>query len=227
MIYRISGGFDMFVYAIVAVKGLGTSKKRLSPVLSSHERCQLTLSMLEDVLIALKTSTVDATVVVSNDSTLCDLAKKFNAAYLIQKSSGLNFAVEEATKWCMQNRANAVLILPADIPMLSSVDVNKIIELGTCEEQIVVLSSSYDGGTNALFQSPPNLIPACFGLRSFSRHLKEAYRRGVRVMLYYSPGVAMDIDSAKDLSELQRTQSNTASRRILDHFRIDFSASSC
>ena len=44
----------MSVYAVVAVKGLGTSKKRLSSVLSLQERNELTLAMLEDVLSVLR-----------------------------------------------------------------------------------------------------------------------------------------------------------------------------
>ena len=78
----------MSVYAVVAVKGLDTSKKRLSSVLSPQERTQLTLAMLEDVLSALQTPSVDKTVVVSNDFALRDFAGKFNAAHLVQKITG-------------------------------------------------------------------------------------------------------------------------------------------
>jgi len=211
----------MFVYAVVVVKGLGTSKKRLSSVLSPQERRQLTLAMLEDVLSALQTSTVNEIVVVSNDFSLRNFTNKYRATHLVQKTSGLNPAVEEATEWCMQNGAEAVLILPADIPLLSSMDVDKIVELGNCEEQTVVLSPSYDGGTNALLQSPPNLIHVCFGPRSFTEHIKEAQSKGVCVRLHYSTSVAADIDSAEDLSKLLKTESNTVCRRVLGQFNME------
>ena len=211
----------MFVYAVVPVKSLGASKNRLSSVLSPQERSQLTLAMLEDVLSALQTSTVDDTVVVSNDLTVHDVVGKFGAMYLAQKTSGLNSAIEEATEWCVKEGAEAVLVLPADIPLLSSADVDRIVELGNCEEQTVVLSPSYNGGTNALFQSPLNLIHACFGPRSFAKHIKEAQSKGVCVRLYYSTSVATDIDSAKDLSKLLKTESNTACRRVLDQFNLE------
>lgn len=210
----------MFVYALVVVKGLGTSKKRLSSVLTPQERRELTLAMLEDVLSALQISTVHEIVVVSNDFSLKNLANKYCATHLVQKTSGLNPAVEEATEWCMQNKAEAVLVLPADIPLLSSTDVDKIVELGNCKGQTVVLSPSYDGGTNAIFQSPPNLIRACFGLKSFEKHIKEAQNKGVCVRLHYSTSVATDIDSAEDLSKLLKTERNTACRRFLDQFNL-------
>jgi 2-phospho-L-lactate guanylyltransferase len=210
----------MFVYAVVVVKGLGTSKKRLSSVLTPQERRQLTLAMLEDVLSALQTSTVHEVVVVSNDFSLRNFTNKYHATHLVQKTRGLNPAVEEATEWCMQNGAEAVLVLPADIPLLSSTDVDKIVELGNCGEQTVVLSPSYDGGTNALFQSPPNLIRVCFGIGSFGDHIKVAQSKGICVRLHYSTSVATDIDSAEDLSKLLKTESNTACRRVLSQFNM-------
>ena len=140
---------------------------------------------------------------------------------LPRKPSGLNSAIEEATEWCVQEGAEAVLVLPADIPLLSSADVDEIVELGNFKEQTVVLSPSYNGGTNALFQSPPNLIRMCFGSRSFAKHIKEAQSKGVCVKLYCSTSVATDIDSAEDLSKLLKTESNTASRRVLDQFNME------
>jgi 2-phospho-L-lactate guanylyltransferase len=211
----------MFVYAVVPVKSLGASKKRLSSVLNPQERSQLTLAMLEDVLSALQTSTVDHTVVASNDLTVHDAVDKFGVMYLTQKTSGLNSAIEEATEWCMQEGAEAVLVLPADIPLLSPADVDRIVKLGKYEEQTVVLSPSYDGGTNALFQSPLNLIRVCFGSRSFAKHIKETQSKGVCLRLYYSRNVATDIDSAEDLSKLLKTESNIACRRVLDQFNLE------
>lgn len=211
----------MSVYAVVPVKSLGVSKKRLSSVLSPQERRQLTLAMLEDVLNALETSTVDKIVVVTNDSSVNDFVGKFGATYLAQKTSGLNSAIEEATEWCVQQGAEAILILPADIPLLSPVEVDRIVGLGNCEKQTVVLSSSYNDGTNALFQSPPNLIRASFGARSFIKHLKEAQGKGFSVRLYYSAKMAADIDSADDLGNFLRMESNTACRRVLVQFNFE------
>ncbi len=120
----------------------------------------------------------------------------------------------------MKVGAEAILVLPADIPLLSSADVDRIVELGNFEEQTVVLSPSYNGGTNALLQSPPNLIRVCFGPGSFAKHIKEAQSKGVCVRLNYSTSVATDIDSAEDLSKLLKTESNTACRRVLGQFNM-------
>jgi 2-phospho-L-lactate guanylyltransferase len=210
----------MSVYAVVAVRGLGAPKKRLSSVLNLEERKELTLAMLEDVLTALQGSAVDKIVVVTADSELCEFAGKFNAAPLMQKTSGLNAAVKEATEYCVENGAQAVLVLPADIPLLSTADVDAIVRLGKDSGHSVVLSQSYDGGTNALFQTPPNLIHTYFGRKSFSKHLNEAKKKGVCLKLHYSERLMTDIDSEEDLGKLLKTEGETACRRVLDQFGV-------
>ena len=71
----------MAVFAVVPVKRLNVSKRRLSAVLNPEERSLLTVAMLEDVLAALKASTVHETVVVSNDSVVREVADRFGFSY--------------------------------------------------------------------------------------------------------------------------------------------------
>lgn len=210
----------MDVYAVVPFKGLRGPKKRLSPILSPQERKQLTQAMFEDVLNALQKSTISKIVIVSRDNTMELVANKFNAFYLAEKNHGLNSAIEEATEWCIKQGAEAVLVLPADIPLLTAEDVSKIIELGNCPEPTVVLSRSFDDGTNVLFRRPPNAIRPSFGLKSFEKHLEEGYSKGLSLKIYHSKGVAMDIDSAEDLEKLFRSECKTACQKVIGNFNF-------
>jgi len=203
------------VFAVVPVKRLSVSKRRLSGVLNPQERKVLTLAMLEDVLSALKSSVVQNVVVVSTDPLVYQVAVKFGVSYSSVAGGGLNAAVGEATEWCVKRGAGSVLLLPADIPMLSFKDVNSIVALGI-ETSSVVLSPSLNGGTNALFQNPPNLIPACFGPKSFAKHVKEAHHKSLRVRFYCSVGIVADVDLAEDLKRLLDIQNSTRSRRFLE-----------
>ena len=205
----------MAVFAVVPVKRLSVSKRRLSGVLNPRERKVLTLAMLEDVLSALKSSVVQNVVVVSTDPLVYQVAVKFGVSYSSVAGGGLNAAVGEATEWCVKRGAGSVLLLPADIPMLSFKDVNSIVALGI-ETSSVVLSPSLNGGTNALFQNPPNLIPACFGPKSFAKHVKEAHHKSLRVRFYCSVGIVADVDLAEDLKRLLDIQNSTRSRRFLE-----------
>ena len=203
------------IYAIVPVKNLGSSKRRLSAVFTPQERMQLTLAMLEDVLAALKASVVDEVLVVGENSQVQKIAERHGAFYLSTAKNDLNPALEEASDWCIQRGAGAVLVLPADVPFVSTKEINRIVELdvGKCG---VVLSPSSNGGTNALLQHPPNLIHTCFGSESFLAHIREAYVRGVSIRLHFSPELATDIDSAEDLRKIFEIENTTECRRALE-----------
>ena len=69
-----------------------------------------------------------------------------------------------------------------------------------------MLAASRDGGTNALLQPLPPLIPYAFGVKSFARHQELAMQAGCRLRLYASPTIAYDLDRPTDLTELTKMQ---------------------
>ncbi len=209
----------MVVYAIVPVKKIGVSKRRLSQSLSLHERKSLTVAMLEDVLKALQTSVVNKVLVVSNDPKVRPIAERFGADFFSPFRKGLNSAIEEAWAWCIRNKADSVLVLPADIPLLASKDIDCIVQLGSGNRH-VVLAPSKDWGTNAFYQCPPHIVHANFGNDSFIKHTKEAHSKGACVKYYYSQGVGLDVDSTDDLQVLLKVKNETLSRQVLQGFKI-------
>lgn len=209
----------MSVCAVVPVKALSKSKTRLSAVLAPQERKTLTLTMLEDVLEALKSSVVSRVVTISCDSTVQSLARRFSAVYLSESQTGLNQAIKQATEYCIQKKARSVLVLAADLPLIIPEDISQMVELGV-EEPSVVISSSSNGGTNALLQKPPNLIPACFGPNSFMEHVNRAMADRILTRSYHSFRVATDIDSIKDLKNFLSVESQTMSYRFLEQISL-------
>lgn len=209
----------MVVYAIVPVKRIGVSKRRLSESLSSQERKSLTVAMLEDVLQALKSSVVSKILVVSNDPNVQPIAEKFGASFFSPSRRGLNAAIQEASTWCISNNADSVLVLPADVPLIKSTDIDTIVKLGSGKSWAVLVPSK-DGGTNAFLQCPPDSVHACFGVESFVRHTTEAYKKGVCVKFYYSLGAGLDIDSVDDLQVLLKVENETLSRQVLGKFNV-------
>ncbi len=205
----------MAVYAIVPVKVLDNSKRRLSQVLNQQQRKLLTMAMLGDVLTAISSSAIKKTVVVSDDVLVESTAAKYGAIYLKEKGHGLNSAIRSATEWCILNGADSTLVLPADIPLVSALDINSMLALGGKEQSVVVVAPSHNGGTNALFLKPPNAIDACFGARSFRKHVNKALSRCVPLKLHYSNSVAMDMDEKSDLEKLLQTPNGTQSKAYL------------
>ncbi len=204
----------MKIYAIVPVKHLDASKRRLSSVLKPEDRRALPLAMLEDVLNAIKGSLVQETVVVGNDLCVSRLAAKAGVMYEEEKGRGLNRAITGSIEWCLKREVDAVVVLPADIPLVSSMDINRIIEIARNSEPILVLSPSENGGTNALYMRPPNLIPVNYGPGSFKKHIKQSRARGTRPKVYYSHSIAFDIDTQKDLKKLSRMPNVTVSAKL-------------
>ena len=201
----------MLNFAIIPVKNLDVTKSRLSPLLSSSERGCFVLKMLEDVLKATKsTPQIRQTVVVGADSETVKVAKSFGAVSLAEVPLGLNEAIFEAIKWCVQKKAESVLILPADVPLVTPTDLNGILSLG--EENAVVISPSRDGeGTNALLLKPPNCIKPFYGPRSFKRHINEASMRKIRFCAFESPRIGLDVDTIEDLIAFVRSKTEETS----------------
>jgi len=203
----------MSAFAVVPVKNLLKSKTRLSNAFTIQERPLFTLAMLEDVLNALKCSKIDKTVVVSSDSTVEAFVKNFGMTFLLETEEGLNKALNQATRWCLQNKAELVLALPADAPLITSKNVDELLRLA--QKNSVVVSPSQNGGTNALLQTPPCIVSPCFGPDSFKRHIGKARAKNVRVKIYVSANVMFDIDSEGDLEHILKMGQKTVSYNFL------------
>lgn len=209
------------VFAIIPAKKLDNAKSRLSSLLKDNERKQFCLKILEDVLRTVKsTKRVHETVVVSKDTMVSEIAKNFEVAYLKERKTGLNKTVSEAVDWCVERGAMSVLVLPADIPLVTPTDLNRIFTLG--EKTSMVISPSRDGkGTNALLLTPPNVSPTFYGPRSFQRHIKEATKLKISFSRYRSPRIALDIDTIEDLTYfISLNAKETSAYKVLEKIGV-------
>ncbi len=204
----------MTIFALVPVKRLSKSKNRLSTIFKREERTDFVIAMLRDVLEAISSSTVDRTVIMGSDAIVQRLSSDYGASFLPDTEQELNIAIGCATAWCIREEAESVLILPADIPLVSSIEIDKIIS-HCSEEPSVVISPSHEGGTNALMRRPPDTIQTYFGPRSFEKHINEASRKGVTAKIYKSPNLSLDIDSPRDLRQLLEVGEGTQAYEFL------------
>jgi len=173
--------------------------------------------MLEDILRTVEsTRHVHQTVVVSNDPEVFQVAKNFEAVYLREGKTGLNEAVSETISWCIGRGATSVLVLPADIPLVTPTDLNRMLVLR--ERASMVISPSRSGkGTNALLLTPPNACPTFYGPYSFQRHLEEASKRRISLCRFRSQRIALDVDTVEDLTDFISTNAKeTSAYKLLD-----------
>ncbi len=191
----------MSLFAVVPVKDLGSAKSRLSPALDSVERVDLTLHMLDHVLSTLRKACVENVCVVSPNSAVLDTARERGASPLSQESQGLNPALEEARLWAIRQGASTLLVLPADLPLLTAPDILALLEEG--KPGVGISPDKARTGTNALLLQPPDVLPFAFGPGSFEAHLRLARERGLDVSVHDLPNLAFDLDTAEDLERVE------------------------
>jgi len=191
----------MSFWAIVPVKPFRTGKSRLAGVLSLDERQTLNRCLLRNTLDRLSnTSGLDQILVISRDAMALDLAAKMGAFPVQEISpSNLNLALEKATRMAQEAGPHGVLILPADLPLLTSADIRAILRCAGEPPAIVIVPDRHHLGTNALLVNPAGIIKYQFGPGSFQRHCDSSRRIGVQPVVCDSPSIALDIDFPEDL----------------------------
>jgi len=208
-------------FAVLPVKKLSRAKSRLSGALDSSERRQLTLRMLQDVLIALKESRrIECCIVVGSDQEVAEVARACKAKFLSEQLSGLNSAVGQGTRRCLDESADSSLVLLSDIPLLSARDIDGLVEMGG-NSRTVVISPSRNQGTNGLLRRPPDIIPTSYGIQSFAKHLTEVARFRIDSKIYESPTIAFDLDTPNDLLEFVLHPSETETYRYLRKIDVE------
>ena len=196
----------MTILAIVPVKPLRQSKSRLAQELSREERALLSQRLMIHTLRVLRdVQQIDRTLVVSRDSHALALARDFDARTVTERGHPeLNKALERATLVAQGYGVSSVLVLPADLPLLTTADIEELIEpLG--DPPVVVIAADRKGiGTNALLVAPPGLIKYQFGPDSFQKHGSVTRDAGARLEVCNLPNLALDLDEPEDLALLRK-----------------------
>lgn len=194
----------MSIWVIIPVKPFNRAKSRLSEVLTSDQRQILAENMLRHVLSVVRTvPEIMGTLVVSRDTKALAIARDYGARTVQESGTPeLNPALMRATQVVARWKANATLILPADLPLIAAQDIVGIIEMGRSERTVVIATDQDQDGTNALFIRPPGLIRYAYGVGSYQRHVDLAHEAGATVKVYHSPRLSQDIDVPEDLKAI-------------------------
>jgi 2-phospho-L-lactate/phosphoenolpyruvate guanylyltransferase len=196
------------LWAVVPVKSMAQAKQRLAGVLAPHERPALARAMLQDVLAALTASACLAgTLVVTNDAAAIAIARGAGADVLTDApDAGLVPALEHAAHVLAERGREGMLIVPADVPLITPQDIAHIAQRhrghANTEAAVTLVYASHDGGTNALACSPPDALPLRYGPDSFRLHVQAARALGLTPDVLHMPRFGRDIDGPADLRAL-------------------------
>ncbi|MFC6494558.1 2-phospho-L-lactate guanylyltransferase [Ancylobacter dichloromethanicus] len=158
------------VWAVVPVKEFAFAKQRLAGEFTPSFRHRLAQAMLCDVLAALRGARqLAGFAVITADPEAGRLAQDFGGRWLVETPvRGLNAAVSAAAAVLGAEGRGGMLVLPGDIPAVTSAEVDALIA-GHGAGRAVSLVAAHDGqGTNAVLVSPPGMMTFAFGPMSFA-----------------------------------------------------------
>jgi len=127
---------------------------------------------------------------------------------------GLCHAYSTAATDLLATGAGTMLLLPADIPLVTKADIEALLAEHTCPGVSLAAAGS-DGGTNALLVSPPTIIAPAFGDNSCQRHIAHAREQGCQPVVVNTPGLSLDVDTVEDICALLAAGRECATLRYL------------
>lgn len=198
----------MTLWAIVPVKPLRRGKSRLAGTLSEDEREKLNRILLEHTLKTLiELKEVNQVLVVSRDSSVLAISREMGARTVQEVGApALNTALKRATVIAQVYASRGVLVIPADLPLLSGSDIMALLERGKNPPVVVIAPDRHQKGTNALLLCPANIIEYDFGKESFKRHCERARKSGARLEIVDLPALGLDLDLPEDLELVRKLE---------------------
>lgn len=195
----------MTLWAIVPVKPLRSGKSRLSKVLSEEERTALNTHLLVNTLKVLSSvAEIDTILVVSRDPGVLTIAREHNARTVLEDGSPeLNTALRRATIVAKAYSANEVMVIPADLPLLTKEDIETFLKHTGEPPEIIIAPDRRKDGTNALYINPAGLIAFNYGPGSFQKHLELARKSNARTEIVETFSLGLDLDLPDDLELLK------------------------
>jgi 2-phospho-L-lactate/phosphoenolpyruvate guanylyltransferase len=184
------------------VKRPQDAKQRLKGFLAMEQREALARLLYTQTFDALcRAEGIDRVAVVTSDAEAAAHARR-SGALVFEENQQVSHSVsaDAACLRAMELGASTVLLVPIDVPTVTSTDFTRL--AAAARPGVVVVPSADGTGTNALVRTPPDCIESRFGPGSFRAHLDQARSRGVPADVLRVPGLMFDLDTPEDVAEL-------------------------
>jgi len=187
--------------AIIPVKTFENAKTRLN--LSSNQRSQLCKIMFEEVISTVSQSDkINKIIVVSKDKSLKELAEKFDFIQLGDEELGVNAAVSIADDFLRDYEIDASVVLPQDIPLMTTDDLDNLLNFTESSKSILIVPSRRFDGTNALVRKPSSVMETHYDEDSYKIHLKTGKAISAKTSLVLIKRIMIDVDNQHDIEFL-------------------------
>lgn len=197
----------MIMWAVLPVKRYSVGKSRLRYLFSEAEMKELNQNLFESTFTKIQESSgIDKILVVSREEhALAWSIAHEGMALLEDDSSTLNSAIRQAQEYICHHGSGRILILPSDLPLMTSKDLENLISIADRKQQLVIVPDHFQSGTNALLLSEPDLIKPCFGSGSFRKHTRQAWEKNAELVVYLNENIQWDLDTSLELYRIINT----------------------
>ena len=188
------------IAAVIPVGSLEGAKSRLGEQLDAEERQDLVAGFLARTVVdALAVDRLADVLVVSPDRDVLARAASLGARTLRQRSDGLNAGLRDARADVIAGGADALVVLPIDLPLVTSAEIARVlVTLDDHARAVVLVTDRHGTGTNVLALRPPDAIDVAFGPGSRAAHRRAAEASGATYLELGGP-LTVDLDTPDDL----------------------------
>ncbi|MEI7772519.1 MAG: NTP transferase domain-containing protein, partial [Chloroflexales bacterium] len=119
---------------------------------------------------------------------------------MLDRAGDLNGALDQARAALTAAGIAAMLVIPADVPLIAREDVAALADALAGGAALALAADGQGDGTNALGLRLPSAMPFSFGAQSAGLHREAAASLGLRLQIYASPTLALDVDDPESLA---------------------------
>lgn len=190
----------MTTWLLVPVKSLTEGKRRLRPILSEAARQRFNKLLLTHMLDAASGCPRSLrTAVISECAGVLDVAAQQGMLPIRQAAGGsLNDALGQGMEVLRNRGADAILVVAADLPLVTTDDLMSIADRGEGKGELIIWTDKHRSGTNALYLPPNVALRFQFGPDSCAAHLHQGIVAAGAASVEIHPRIAFDIDTPED-----------------------------
>jgi len=208
------------IAVIIPVKTFSNAKTRLD--LSPQKIEGLCKIMLEEILHTVSISPqIKEIIIVTKEEKAIEIGKRFNAIIIRdEKEESVNSAVALADKYLLENKFDASIVFPQDIPYIKTQDIDFMLKYMAQPNFAIIVPSRRFDGTNALVRMPIDLMKTHYDEDSYKIHMNTAKNHTLNVAMVFVKRIMWDVDNKEDLEFLleqnDKPQIEEKIRKLLD-----------
>ena len=189
----------MKISAIVPVKTFSKAKKRLNLQQAVKEKiCNL---MSQEVLKTVSNcELIHKIVLVAKDEVALKIGRQFGAIEIFDNESGVNDAVSLADQYLSDKEFDCSVIFPQDIPIMTSSDIDNLLNFVKSNRSVIIVPSRQFNGTNALVRCPADIMKTSYDMGSYTFQMDAARTKTENISIALIRRMMLDIDDEHDLA---------------------------